>query len=50
MVKPKTPGCDKKPYQKPTLRMYGDIRTMTQSTGKASSKADGGPKGHPKTA
>jgi hypothetical protein len=26
-----TPGCGKKLYEKPVLRVYGDIRTMTQA-------------------
>ncbi len=40
----------KKPYQKPNLRIYGDVRALTQSAGKTSSHGDGGPMGHPKTA
>lgn len=32
----------KKPYEKPNLRVYGDIRALTQSAGSASMMADGG--------
>ena len=32
---------DKKPYNKPDLRIYGDIRVITQS-GKMTGKADAG--------
>ena len=31
----------KKPYQKPKLRVYGDIRAMTQSTNSMAQKSDG---------
>lgn len=35
--------CEKKkPYEKPNLRVYGDIRALTQSAGTASMMADGG--------
>lgn len=30
----------KKVYQKPNLRVYGDIRTMTQTVPRGSGKAD----------
>jgi len=33
-------GSKKKPYQKPNLRVYGDIRTMTQTVPRGSGKAD----------
>ena len=33
-------GNKKKPYQKPALRVYGDIRTMTQSVPKGTGKVD----------
>ena len=32
----------KKVYQRPNLRVYGDIRALTQSVGGASKMADGG--------
>jgi len=32
----------KKPYQRPSLRVYGDIRALTQATGTTSKRADGG--------
>ena len=35
----------KKSYQKPNLRVYGDVRALTQATGMASKNADGGGKG-----
>ena len=31
----------KKPYAKPKLRVYGDIRTMTQSVNSTRAMADG---------
>jgi len=31
----------KKPYQKPNLRVYGDVRALTQATGKVSKNSDG---------
>jgi len=31
----------KKPYQKPNLRVYGDVRALTQATGMVSKNADG---------
>jgi len=31
----------KKPYEKPVLRVYGDIRTMTQSHASNRGNADG---------
>ena len=34
-------GSKKKPYQEPKLRVYGDIRTMTQSVPKGKGKGDG---------
>jgi hypothetical protein len=33
----------KKPYQKPNLRVYGDIRTMTQSAGNMGIRDGGSP-------
>ena len=32
VLKPNAQGSGKKPYQKPSLRVYGDIRAMTQTT------------------
>jgi hypothetical protein len=32
----------KKTYQKPNLRVYGDVRALTQAVGTASMKGDGG--------
>jgi hypothetical protein len=34
-------GSGKKPYEKPKLRVYGDIRAMTQSVTSARNMADG---------
>lgn len=34
-------GLRKKPYELPSLRVYGDIMTMTQSTGSTSKNSDG---------
>lgn len=31
----------KKPYQKPTLRVYGDVRVLTQAATMASKNSDG---------
>ena len=31
VLKPSALAPKKKPYQKPSLRVYGDIRTMTQA-------------------
>ena len=31
VLKPRVEGFVKKPYQKPKLRVYGDIRTMTMA-------------------
>jgi len=38
----------KRPYQKPNLRVYGDIRTITQTVPKGSGKGDSN-KGNNKT-
>jgi hypothetical protein len=38
-LKPSVEGFVKKPYQKPKLRVYGDIRTMTMGN-VAGMKAD----------
>jgi len=32
----------KKPYQKPSLRVYGDVRALTQAVGTTSKRGDGG--------
>jgi len=34
-------GCGKKPYEKPMLMVYGDIRTMTQSHASTAGNSDG---------
>jgi hypothetical protein len=34
-------GAVKKPYEKPTFRVYGDIRTMTQATFSKAKNSDG---------
>jgi len=39
----------KKPYQKPNLRVYGDIRTLTGTTGNHMGMADGGSMAFSKT-
>jgi len=31
-LKDNAQGCAKKPYEKPVLRAYGDIRMMTQTS------------------
>ena len=35
-------GCGKKPYEKPVLSVYGDIRTLTQSRSFMAGNLDGG--------
>jgi hypothetical protein len=42
VLKPKAEGIGKKPYQKPTLRKYGDIRTMTQASANMGRVTDAG--------
>jgi hypothetical protein len=34
-------GCSKKPYEKPVLMVYGDIRSMTQARSFAAGNLDG---------
>ena len=34
-------GSGKKPYEKPVLRVYGDIRTMTQAHASNAGNTDG---------
>lgn len=49
LVKLKTRVCEKKkPYEKPNLRVYGDVRTLTQTAAMISMNGDG-PKGGLKT-
>ena len=36
------PQQSKKPYRQPSLRVYGNIRTLTGAAGTMSSVADGG--------
>ena len=40
VVKTTTQGSVKKPYEKPLLRVYGDVRTMTKSSKKANGRTD----------
>jgi len=39
----------KKPYQKPNLRVYGDVRALTQTTPSGKGSADARGKGAHKT-
>jgi hypothetical protein len=39
----------KKRYQKPTLRVYGDVQTLTAAVGTISAQMDGGTGGLNKT-
>jgi hypothetical protein len=41
----KAEGMEKKPYHQPILRVYGDVRTLTQTSGNKSMNSDG-LKGH----
>jgi hypothetical protein len=41
VLKANLQGSGKKPYEKPKLRVYGDIRAMTQSVTSARNMADG---------
>ena len=41
VLKANLQGPLKKPYEKPKLRVYGDIRAMTQSVNSTSMMADG---------
>lgn len=46
----KAQGCEKKkPYQKPNLQVYGNIRALTQTTKAAKGMADAVGKGAHKT-
>jgi hypothetical protein len=40
---PNTEVKTKKPYQKPVLRIYGDISSLTHANALLASTADGGP-------
>ena len=41
VLKPNAQAYEKKPYEKPVLRVYGDIRTMTQSHASMAGNIDG---------
>ena len=41
MLKANAQAYEKKPYEKPVLRVYGDIRTMTQARSFAAGNLDG---------
>ena len=41
VLKPNAQAYEKKPYEKPVLRVYGDIRTMTQARSFAAGNLDG---------
>ena len=41
VLKPNAQAYEKKPYEKPVLRVYGDIRTMTQSHASMFGNTDG---------
>jgi hypothetical protein len=40
-LKPNAEWCGKKAYQKPVLKVYGDIRTMTQARASTAGNTDG---------
>jgi hypothetical protein len=40
-LKPNAEGCGKKSYEKPVLKVYGDIHTMTQAHASTAGNADG---------
>jgi hypothetical protein len=40
-LKPNAQAYEKKPYEKPVLRVYGDIRTMTQAHASNRGNTDG---------
>jgi len=43
-LKPKSQSCDKRPYQKPVLRVYGTIQAITRgSTHKVAGDTSGNP-------
>ena len=46
----KTAPSGKKPYEKPTLRIYGDIRMLTQTSARQKGKTDANKTGLRKTA
>jgi len=46
----KTAPSGKKPYQKPTLRIYGDVRMITQTSRVLKGKTDATKSGARKTA
>ena len=37
-----SPRATKKPYRKPALQLYGNIRSLTRAVGFISANADGG--------
>ncbi len=39
----------KKPYTKPQVQIYGDLREITQTIAASKNTADGGTQGSPKT-
>ena len=41
VLKPNAQAYEKKPYEKPVLRVYGDIRTMTQAHASNRGNTDG---------
>ena len=40
-MKANAQACGKKPYEKPVLLVYGDIRSMTQARSFTASRLDG---------
>ena len=42
---PEKPRGKKKPYKKPELQVYGDLRTITNHVGNTSTNPDPGPHG-----
>ena len=41
VLKVNAQACSKKPYEKPVLLVYGDIRSMTQARSFTASRLDG---------
>jgi hypothetical protein len=40
-LKANAQGCGKKAYEKPVLRIYGDVRSMTQAVSSSAMNKDG---------
>ena len=48
-INERLPLSSKKPYEKPCLRVYGDIGTLTQAIGMTVGQTDNNPSGNQKT-